>query len=64
MRQRQSVAEMLSAFLRDAAALVVVFFPLEKLANQALTFSGLVKVLIIGFALWVVGVIIEVTRKE
>jgi hypothetical protein len=64
MFSRKSVAEMAGEFFREAAVLVIVFYPLEKMMTATLGSPYLIKVLGASCLLWVIGAVIEKKRKS
>ncbi len=64
MPDRRTPAEMLGEFLREAAVLVVVFIPLERLVQgKPLTFGWGLGILIVTGVLLVGGMLMEVWRN-
>ncbi len=65
MNGKQTVAQMLGEFVREAAVLVAVFAPVDIMAIQKtpLTLLDVFAILaVVGFLL-VLGILIEVARK-
>ena len=58
--EKKSVAEMIAEFLRDAAVLVLVFYPLEM---RTITRVDRVLLLVISLFLLFLGIMIEARRK-
>jgi hypothetical protein len=64
MHERKAVAEMVGEFLREAAVLVLVFFPLDwAMSPTGLTWKWLTGALCASGLLLFLGVLLERNRK-
>ena len=64
MAERQSVADMVGEFLREAAVLITVFAPLDRFVlNQPLTLTFVGAIVALSISLLVLGMGFERCRK-